>query len=77
MGRTLPGQFYTFKYCSPTRSALQSGRNPLHVNVQNIPNTVHNVNDTDAGYAGVALQFTTLPAKLRLAGYIPHAVGKW
>ena len=29
-------QHYTFKFCSPTRSALQSGRNPIHVNVQNV-----------------------------------------
>ena len=29
-------QHYTFKFCSPTRSALQSGRNPVHVNVQNV-----------------------------------------
>merc|ERR1719460_2466862 len=26
---------YSFKFCSPTRSAIQSGRNPIHVNVQN------------------------------------------
>lgn len=26
-----------FKYCSPTRSALQTGRNPIHVNVVNSP----------------------------------------
>jgi arylsulfatase A-like enzyme len=28
-------RFYAFKYCSPSRSALQSGRNPIHVNVVN------------------------------------------
>ena len=70
-------QFYTFKYCSPTRSALQSGRNPIHVNVLNTLNA-YNPNSTDsAGYSGVALEFTTLPEKMRLAGYVPHAVGKW
>ena len=31
--------FHTFKYCSPTRSAIQSGRNPIHVNVVNGPTT--------------------------------------
>ena len=25
---------YVFKVCSPTRSAIQSGRNPIHVNAQ-------------------------------------------
>ena len=70
-------QFYTFKYCSPTRSALQSGRNPIHVNVLNTLDA-YNPNSTDsAGVSGVALNFTTLPEKMRLAGYVPHAVGKW
>ena len=27
--------FYAFKYCSPSRSAFLSGRNPIHVNVVN------------------------------------------
>jgi arylsulfatase I/J len=26
---------YVFQYCSPSRSALHTGRNPLHVNVLN------------------------------------------
>lgn len=29
------GRAYAFKYCSPTRCAIQSGRNPIHVNVDN------------------------------------------
>ena len=70
-------QFYSFKYCSPTRSALQSGRNPIHVNVINQLN-FYNPNATDtSGYSGIALNMTTLPEKMRAAGYIPHAVGKW
>ena len=70
-------QFYTIKYCSPTRSALQSGRNPIHVNVLNSLAS-YNPNSTDgSGVSGVALNFTTLPEKMRLAGYVPHAVGKW
>ena len=27
---------YSYKFCSPTRSAIQSGRNPIHVNAQNV-----------------------------------------
>jgi arylsulfatase A-like enzyme len=31
---------YAFKYCSPSRSALQTGRNPIHVNVVNPQTTI-------------------------------------
>ena len=27
---------YVFKFCSPTRTAAQTGRNPIHVNTQNL-----------------------------------------
>ena len=30
-------QAFVFKYCSPTRCALQTGRNPVHVNVRSLP----------------------------------------
>jgi arylsulfatase I/J len=33
-------EFYAFKYCSPSRCALQSGRNPIHINVVNGQTTV-------------------------------------
>ncbi len=33
---------YVFKFCSPSRCALQTGRNPIHVNVQNVPPENHN-----------------------------------
>jgi len=33
---------YTFRFCSPTRSALHSGRNPIHVNVFNSDLAAHN-----------------------------------
>ena len=29
-------QAFVFKYCSPTRCALQTGRNPVHVNVRRL-----------------------------------------
>ena len=32
---------YAFKYCSPTRCAIQSGRNPIHVNVDNAVRLKH------------------------------------
>ena len=70
-------QFYAFKYCSPSRSALMSGRNPIHVNVVNPATTLHNPDDRVSGYAGIPLNMTTIAQKLRGAGYRAHAVGKW
>ena len=62
--------FYTFKYCSPTRSALMSGRIPAHVNQNNLNNDIE-------APSGVDLRFTMLPQKLKLAGYTTSFVGKW
>lgn len=36
-------RFYTWKACSPTRSALQTGRYPLHVNMHNADPLIYNV----------------------------------
>ena len=38
---------YAHKYCSPTRSAIQSGRHPMHVNVMNIDPNFYNPEDFD------------------------------
>lgn len=65
--------FYHFvtprsRYCSPSRCALQSGRNPIHVNVHN---------DVFGNDTGIPPQMTGLASKLKLAGYITIAAGKW
>lgn len=39
-----------YKLCSPSRSALQTGRNPIHVNVLNSPIVQHNPADLVGGY---------------------------
>ncbi|EGD79168.1 hypothetical protein PTSG_09899 [Salpingoeca rosetta] len=59
---------YAYKFCSPTRSALMSGRLPIHVN---------EVNPTYIKGGGVSLNFTMLPEKLSRVGYATHHVGKW
>ena len=59
---------YVFKYCSPTRSSLLSGRLPYHVNMENKP-----VNEA----GGVDIRMKTIADKLTSAGYISHQVGKW
>lgn len=59
-----------YKYCSPTRSSLMSGRIPAHVNQNNLNNDIE-------APSGVDLRFTMLPQKLKLAGYTTSFVGKW
>ena len=49
---------YVYKYCSPTRSALLSGRLPVHVN-QN------NANNDARAASGIDLRMATLPQKLK------------
>ena len=43
-------RFYVHKICSPTRCAIQSGRAPIHVNVQNVKPEAHNPDDAVGGY---------------------------
>ena len=57
------------RYCSPSRSALMSGRFPIHVNQGN-PRCV-------GTKGGVDLRMEMLPAKLKRMGYRTAIVGKW
>jgi arylsulfatase A-like enzyme len=59
---------YTFRYCSPTRSSLLSGRFPLHVNQGN-PRCVGTL-------GGIDLRMMLLPEKLKQAGYTTAMIGK-
>ena len=63
-------RMYAFKYCSPTRSSILSGRLPLHV-------TQNNKNNLLTNPGGADLRMALLPQKLRAAGYRSVAVGKW
>jgi arylsulfatase A-like enzyme len=63
-------RLYTYKYCSPSRSSLMSGRLPLHVTQNNKNNDV-----TNAG--GADLRMTLLPQRLKAAGYRTAMSGKW
>ena len=61
--------FYTWKFCSPSRSVLLSGRHPIHVNIHN-----------DGAWApefGIPENMTLLPRKLATFGYVSHHLGKW
>ena len=49
---------YVFNLCSPSRCALQTGRNPVHVNAVNSPIQQHNPADPMSGFQGVPLNMT-------------------
>ena len=72
---------YAFKFCAPSRSAIQSGRNPIHVNVQNYQPTVWASDapqrDPVSGFAGIPRNMTGMATMLRTAGYHTAFVGKW
>ncbi|XP_074641245.1 arylsulfatase J-like [Tubulanus polymorphus] len=63
-------QSYVQQVCSPSRSAWLSGYYPYHTGLQ------HGVIRPYAAY-GLPLNITTLPEKLKQAGYRTHIVGKW
>jgi arylsulfatase I/J len=68
---------YTYKFCSPSRSSLMSGRLPFHVNIYN--------DDPALPGQGVPVGMTLLPLKLKQSGagsatptpYATHFIGKW
>ena len=70
-------QHYTFKFCSPTRSSLQSGRNPIHVNVQNVGPDHSNPADPVSGFSAIARNMTGMATHMKAAGWATAAVGKW
>ena len=67
--------FRTFKYCSPSRSAFQTGRNPIHVTVVNGGTDLNNPSDPVSGWTGIPTNMTSIAEKLRGAGYRAHATG--
>lgn len=70
-------QHYVYKFCSPSRSCLMSGRLPIHVNDKNAAPNIYNPDDKVSGFAGIPREMTGLAEKLKGAGYATHQVGKW
>jgi arylsulfatase B len=70
-------QAYVFKYCSPTRCSLQSGRNPIHANVMNIDPTNHNPANPVGGFSALARNLTGIGSVMQRAGYSTAFAGKW
>ena len=65
-----------YKFCSPTRCSLQSGRLPVHVNFQNLDPAVHNPSDPVSGFAGIPRMMTGMAELLKRANYSTHFIGK-
>jgi arylsulfatase I/J len=70
-------QHYVYKFCSPTRSSLISGRLPIHVNDKNNDIRPYNPNDPVSGFAGIPRNMTGIAEQMRKGGYTAHQVGKW
>ncbi|XP_071809573.1 arylsulfatase B-like [Asterias amurensis] len=62
--------YYVMPLCTPTRSALLTGRHPIHLGLQH---------RTIAGAQpyGLGLNETLISQLLKLQGYKTHIVGKW
>ena len=70
-------QHYVFRWCSPSRSSLISGRLPIHVNVENDAPDVYNPDDPISGFQGIPRNMTGIATKMKEGGYVTHQVGKW
>merc|ERR1719159_467556 len=60
---------YVYKFCSPTRCSVLSGRLPIHVNQEN--------SATEQPLAGIPVNMTAFPTRLKEMGYATHQIGKW
>ncbi|KAK6181015.1 hypothetical protein SNE40_008962 [Patella caerulea] len=66
----LLNNYYVQPICTPTRSALMTGRHPIHTGMQ------HSVIVGDQPY-GLPLTETIMPQYFNKLGYSSHIVGKW
>jgi leishmanolysin-like peptidase len=67
-GGVVLDRHYVYRYCSPTRASLLSGRLPHHA---------HQTNPGGESPFGTNENMTLLPARLRAAGYRTAMRGKW
>ena len=70
-------QVYAYKFCATSRSALQSGRLPTHVELSNEHMGLYNPLDPVSGFGGIPRNMTGIAQVLKAAGYATHHVGKW
>ena len=60
---------YVHQMCTPSRTSVQSGRLPVHVNTA--------LGDVCDHNTGIPYNMTGLAEKMKLAGYKTHFAGKW
>ena len=65
--------YYVYRFCSPSRSQILTGRYAWHLGQQ----TEMNLNPMPGIACGIDLQYAFLPAMLKQAGYATWALGKW
>merc|ERR1719506_2867039 len=70
-------RFYVHKSCGPTRSALQTGRLPIHVCDGNHDPCQYNEHEATGIGAGIPRNMTGVAQKMKKGGYRTHMVGKW
>lgn len=71
-------QHYVYNWCAPSRSALLSGRLPIHVNdAKKVSFIAYNPKDPVSGFNGIPCKMTLISAKMKEAGYATHQVSKW
>ena len=67
---------YVFQFCSPSRCAFTTGRNPIHVNLLNDALGEYNLSDPVSGFSGIPRNMTAIATKLASVGYSTVATGK-
>ena len=70
------GHQYAWHWCAPTRSALMSGRLPMHSGYKLGPQSGSQPGMPGHG-CGLDLRLPLLPAELRAANFATHMLGKW
>jgi arylsulfatase I/J len=70
-------KMYGYSWCGPSRSALLSGRLPVHVNVNHSNPMAFIRSDPLSSGEGVPAGMTMIGTKLKEAGYSTHYTGKW
>jgi arylsulfatase A-like enzyme len=63
--------YYVQQVCSPTRSALQTGRYPFRIGMQHVTTLV------PGSLAAIPEDVPTIAEALKEVGYRRHAIGKW